>query len=66
MDLRTPRQKADKLGLDELVCMTRDEMNKHEEEVFRDGKEPEQVYDQDVVQVVARRMEEERAFRRQR
>lgn len=66
VDMKTPGQKADKLQLDELVCMTKDEMLKHEKEVLKEGKAPEDLYDRGVVELVERRWREERAFRGQR
>lgn len=63
---RTAGQKADKLELCELVCMTKDEMLKHEQVVLKDGQSPEEVYDKAVVALVERRMKEENAFRVQR
>ena len=66
VDKRTPGQKADRLELGELVCMTKDEMLKHEQVVLKEGKAPEEVYDKSVVELVERRMEEEKAFRTQR
>lgn len=66
IDTTTPGQKADKLALDQLVCMTKDEMLKHEKEVLKDGKNLEEMYNTDVIELVERRMKEERAFRTQR
>jgi tRNA threonylcarbamoyladenosine dehydratase len=66
IDTRTPGQRADRLGLDELVCMTKDEMLKHEKEVLKEGKTPEEVYDKEIVELVERRWREERVFRAQR
>ncbi|KAK1077369.1 hypothetical protein LTR33_008141, partial [Friedmanniomyces endolithicus] len=66
LDTRTPGQTADVLRLDELVCMTKDEMLRHEKEVLRKGRAPEELYDQSVVELVERRWREERAFRAQR
>jgi len=66
LDTRTPGQTADVLRLDELVCMTKDEMLRHEKEVLREGRAPEELYDQSVVELVERRWREERAFRAQR
>ncbi len=66
IDSRTRGQKADKLDLGQLVCMTKDEMLKHEQQVLKEGKAPEEVYDRDVVELVERRMREEKAFRTQR
>ncbi|KAK4625342.1 tRNA threonylcarbamoyladenosine dehydratase 2 [Fulvia fulva] len=66
IDMSTPGQKADKLQLDELVCMTKDEMTKHEKMVLKEGRVPEDVYDKAVIDLVARRQDEERHFRTQR
>jgi hypothetical protein len=66
IDKGTPGQRADKLQLNELVCMTKDEMLKHEQVVLKEGKSPEEVYDGAVVALVERQMKEERAFGAQR
>ena len=66
VDRRTPGQRADKLELSELICMTKDEMLRHEQVVLKEGKSPEEVYDQSAVDLVVKRMKEERAFRTQR
>ena len=66
VDMRTPGQKADKLELNQLVCMTKDEMHNHEQIVLRDGKPPEEVYNKRVVELVERRIRQEQAFRAQR
>lgn len=66
VDTSTPGQRADQLQLNQLVCMTKDEMHKHEELVLKGGKSPEQLYDQTVVDLVQQRMSEERYFRNQR
>jgi hypothetical protein len=66
IDKRTPGQKADKLELSGLVCMTKDEMLKHEQVVLKDGKALEDVYDQSTVALVEMRVKMEREFRTQR
>lgn len=66
VDQRWNGQKHSNLQLDELVCMTKEEAKMHEEEVLKSGKPPEVVYDVDVVQLVERRHEEERHYRRYR
>ena len=63
VDVHTPGQRADKLQLDDLVCITKDEMHRHEQVVLREGKAPEDVYDKSVVERVENRMREERSFR---
>lgn len=66
IDTRTPKQKADCLSLGELVCMTKDEVQKHEKLVLRGEQAPEDVYDRAVVELVEYRMAEERAYRIQK
>lgn len=63
VDRSTTGQKADKLELSDLVCMTKDEMLKHERLVLKEGKAPEEVYDAQVIELVERRQAEERRFR---
>ena len=59
-----PNQRSAQLELTNLVCMTKEEAAVHEKVVLssRDGKEPEEVYDEKVVRLVERRKEEERGF----
>ncbi|KAL9028847.1 MAG: hypothetical protein Q9196_002834 [Gyalolechia fulgens] len=59
-------QKHSKLQLEELVCMTKDEVALHEKEVLKGGKPPEVVYDVDVVQLVERRRQEEKQYQKYR
>ncbi|KAK5118329.1 hypothetical protein LTR62_002842 [Meristemomyces frigidus] len=66
IDHATPGQKADRLRLDEVVCMTKDEMLRHEKEVLREGKNPEDLYDSSVCALVEMRWMEEREFSAQR
>ena len=66
VDVRTPGQKATRLELDELVCMTKDEMLQHEKLVLKGGMSPEEAYGAEVVALVEKRREEERGFREQR
>ncbi|PIA94502.1 tRNA threonylcarbamoyladenosine dehydratase [Cercospora beticola] len=66
IDTKTAGQKADILKLEDLVCMTKDEMVRHEQLVMKEGKAPEEVYDQEVVERVNRRLEEERKIQHQR
>lgn len=60
IDTSTPGQKADVLKLEDLVCMTKDEVQKHEQLVMKEGKDPEEVYDVEVVKLVQKRIQEER------
>lgn len=66
VDTRTPGQKAVRLELDELVCMTKDEMLQHEKLVLKGDVSPEQAYGAEVVALVERKREEERGYRSQR
>jgi hypothetical protein len=54
------------LDMDELVCVTRDEMLKHEKMVLKGDARPEDLYGEEVLALVERRREEERGFRGQR
>ena len=51
-----------KLRLSDLVCMTKEEAQKHESEVLKGDQEPESLYEAEVVDLVARRLEEEKVF----
>lgn len=66
IDTSTPGQKADRIQLDELVCMTKDEMLQHEKKVLKEGRSPEDVYGKEVVALVEKRSREERSFQSQR
>ncbi|KAF2086433.1 moeb/ThiF domain-containing protein [Saccharata proteae CBS 121410] len=64
VDTRFEGQKNSKLVLRDLVCMTKEEAQRHEKEVLKGGKKPEEVYERGVVELVEERMEEERRFER--
>ena len=64
IDDRTPGQNNTLLKMNELVCMTKEEAAKHEKEVLRGGKEPEEVWDGKVVEVVRGKLEEESRYER--
>lgn len=66
IDEKTPGQKADRLDLGQLVCLTKDEMLRHEKLVLKEGKPLEDVYERNVIELVERRMLEESRFREQR
>jgi hypothetical protein len=55
-------QKTMRLKLSDLICMTKEEAQKHEREVLTGNKEPEELYEAEVIDLVARRQEEEKAF----
>ncbi|KAI9893179.1 MAG: hypothetical protein M1814_000727 [Vezdaea aestivalis] len=64
IDTSVPGQKVSRLRLADLVCMTRAEALAHEKEVLIGGRRPEDVYSEDVCELVKRRAEEETAFDR--
>jgi tRNA threonylcarbamoyladenosine dehydratase len=59
-------QKYLKLELTDVVLMTKEEGQRHEREVLKDGKELKTVYSQDVLAMVERRHEEERHYAKHR
>ena len=66
IELGVKGQKASKLKLGELVCMTREEAVVHEREVLKGGKKPEDVYDKEIISLVEKRMQEEGEFEKYR
>lgn len=66
IDTSTPGQKADSLRPDDLVCMTKDEAQAHEQAVLKDGKSLESVYDREVIALVEKRMREDQFYQAQR
>ena len=66
INTQTPGQRADRLNLDELICLTKDEMHRHEKEVLKEGKSPVELYDKKVVELIERRLREEHEYRSQR
>ncbi|KAK5044636.1 hypothetical protein LTR84_010650 [Exophiala bonariae] len=59
-------QKIIKLPLVELVVMTKEEAQKHENLILRGDSTPEQIYEPDVLAMVKKRHEEERAYEKYR
>ena len=66
LDMSVEGQKRVKLDLTELVCVTKEEMTKHDKDVLRGTKTPEELYSKEVLDTVHRRMEEGRQFSRWR
>lgn len=62
IDTRTPGQKSVRLRLNDLVCMTKEEVLRHEKEVLLGGRAPEDVYDTSTIALVKTRMEEEKFY----
>ncbi|RDL41616.1 Uncharacterized protein BP5553_01595 [Venustampulla echinocandica] len=66
VNLGVEGQKNSKVGLGDLVCMTREEAVVHEREVVKGDKKPEDMYSREVLELVERRMGEERDFEKYR
>lgn len=64
LDESTPGQKCSRLQMRELVCMTKEEITRHEKEVLKGGKSVEDVYGSEVVAKVEARLEEEERYER--
>ncbi|KAJ4354857.1 hypothetical protein N0V95_003467 [Ascochyta clinopodiicola] len=64
VDDSTPGQKRSVLHMRDLVCMTKEEISKHEKEVLKGNKRLEDVYDQGTIDRVEKRLEEEERFER--
>lgn len=59
-------QKMSNLKLTDLVLMTKEEAKRHEQEVLRNMKRVEEVYNSEVINRVERRLQDEAAFDRYR
>ncbi len=55
-------QKCSTIQLRDLVCMTKEEAARHEKEVFKGGKQPEDLYDEETIRRVEKRMGEAAKF----
>lgn len=66
VDEKVDGQKTSGLQLHDLVCMTKEEAARHESEVLKGWKRPEEMYSDQVVRLVARRKQEERYYSRYR
>ncbi|PSN73931.1 hypothetical protein BS50DRAFT_4045 [Corynespora cassiicola Philippines] len=64
IDERTPGQKNSLLQMKDLVCMTKEEAAKHEKEILKGDTQPEQLYDQKIINVVRAKLAEEEQFAR--
>lgn len=64
IDRSTPGQIVSRLQMKELVCMTKEEAAKHEKEVLKGDKMPEDLYSAKIVEAVRLKMEEEEKFER--
>jgi tRNA A37 threonylcarbamoyladenosine dehydratase len=59
-------QRTMRLKLTDLVCMTKEEAQKHEREVLKGTREPQNLYEAEVLNLVARRQQEEEVFEKYR
>jgi tRNA A37 threonylcarbamoyladenosine dehydratase len=66
IDPTTPGQMNTFLTLKDLVCMTKEEAQRHERKVLKGDKRPEDLYDQKVVEHAQRRMKEAERFEKLR
>ena len=62
VDASCSGQKCIRLALNELVCMTKEEAARHEQEILKDGKPIEDLYQPNVVHRVQQRMREEMLY----
>ena len=61
-EARCSGQKSSQIGLMDLVCMTKEEAIAHEQKVLLSRKQPEEVYDNAVVERVRHRLQQEEAY----
>ena len=66
MEKNREGQKTVKLSLNDLVCMTKDEATAHEKEILKGSRTVEDMYSNDVLQLVERRRREERYYHQYR
>lgn len=64
IDRSVEGQKYSKLKMSDLICLTKEEATLHEREVLKGNKNPEELYDQEIVKLVEERMREEIAYER--
>ncbi|KAI9762024.1 MAG: hypothetical protein M4579_000660 [Chaenotheca gracillima] len=62
VDRSVAGQNISRINASDLVCMTREESADHEREVLKARKQPEEVYDRKVVELVEKRRREEKQF----
>lgn len=63
IDESIPGQKCSNLKLGDVVLMTKDEGVRHEKEVLKGDKTPEDLYDEKICKLVEERMNEEKMYR---
>jgi tRNA A37 threonylcarbamoyladenosine dehydratase len=65
-DNSVPGQKVSRLNMDDVVCMTKEEAQRHEELVLKGGKLAEELYDTAVLERVEQRLREQRGLEKYR
>jgi tRNA threonylcarbamoyladenosine dehydratase len=65
-DASIPGQKTTKLSLEDLVCMTKEEATRHEKQIQLASANPVDLYDDKIVDLVTRRLDEIRAINKYR
>ena len=66
IDRQHDGQKYTRLTLNELVCMTREEAARHERDILKEGRAPEEIYDAQTIRTVHKRMKEEAHYEKYR
>lgn len=59
-------QKSSDVRLSDLVCMTKEEATRHENEILKGGKKPEDIYDQATVEKVEELLKEAAKYEKYR
>ena len=66
VNTRTEGQKTTNLKMSNLVCMTKEEAAKHENDILKGGKSLEETYSADIVHRVHQRIQEQRYYEQYR
>lgn len=66
VDRQHEGQKYSRLMVNDLVCMTKEEAARHERDVLKDGMTLEDIYDEDTIDLVEKRMNEEAHYQKYR
>jgi tRNA threonylcarbamoyladenosine dehydratase len=65
-DTSVPGQKLSRVGMDDVVCMTKEEARRHEEKVLKGNTPVEEIYDASVLQRMEQRLKEQRELEKYR
>jgi tRNA A37 threonylcarbamoyladenosine dehydratase len=66
IDTSVPGQKVSRLNMDEVVCMTKEEAQRHEEQVLRENRPVEDLYESAISEKVEQRLKEQRELEKYR